>query len=121
MHDDMIQVTNHDGNNAGTAAEDGSNVSDLVQAKQSFREALDGRRNTWMYDWMIPLIESEGRAIVDFQSHTSRSIHTIRGMLHALQLKMVSDFSIFWTSIASISPSTHGLVFSQLGPFLVKL
>ncbi len=93
---DDFQVTDH-------AAEDGSNVSDLVKvnlAKQGFKKALDGRRNTWMYDWMIPLIESEGKAI-DFRSHTSRSIHKIRGTLHALQLKMVSDFSMFLTSIAS--------------------
>ena len=36
-----FQVTDHDGNNAGIAAEDGSNVSDLVKAKQSFKKALD--------------------------------------------------------------------------------
>jgi len=40
-------------------AMDEKSYSQLDEARKTFSKALDRRRRTWAYDWMIPLIDRE--------------------------------------------------------------
>ena len=80
----------------GDAGKDGSKSK--AKAIEKFKKALDGRRKTWTYDWMLPLLASESepeavRGIVDLRSHIS--VPRIRARLHELQLKMVFNDVVF--------------------------
>ena len=73
--------------------DDGPRALDLDEARRAFKDALHRRRKTWMYDWIIPLFESEleqVNSVIDFRSHMS--LHKIRAKLHELQLAMVKVF-----------------------------
>ncbi len=62
-------------------------------AKEKFDDELSKRRKTWVFDWVIPLIELERdqmETAFDFRSHIS--VSKIRAKLHELQFKMVCIF-----------------------------
>jgi hypothetical protein len=90
---------------------------DHNEATAAFEEALNRRRKTWVYDWMIPLIDGEvgdlesAKKAIDFRSHMS--IHKIRAKLQDLQLKMVRLVFILFVHMVA---SSLGPAFSQLGP-----
>jgi hypothetical protein len=84
------------GNIAGASNEDDRTcvLLDKLEAEKSFKKALDGRRKTWIYDWMIPLFLSEldethEGGLFSFRSHTST--HKLRAKLHELQRQMVPE------------------------------
>ncbi len=118
VQQELVQLITN-GNNSD-AGKDGSKITaKLGEANNKFNKALDGRRNTWTYDWILPLIESEPeavRGIVDFRSHIT--MHKIRAKLHELQLKMVINYIAF-VAFYSLFFLLE-LAFSQLGHFSIK-
>ncbi len=95
VQQEVVQVIPN-GNNSDAGKDGSKSKAKLEKAIKKFEKALDGRRNTWTYDWMLPLLESEPeavRGIVNFRSHIS--VHQIRAKLHELQLKMVFNYVVF--------------------------
>ena len=67
----------------------------MDRAFTDFYEALNNRRRTWVFDWMLAIAEHEivtSKYQSDFRGH--ESVSKIRAALSDLQTRMVSDTNI---------------------------